>query len=165
VFPPRPISSFHLHALPVSCSLTLARSTSYEAPHYAISPTSCYFILLGCRHPPHDPVLKRPQSLFFPSYQRRNFTSTKDCMQNYSLCISIFVLLGSRWEGHKVLNRMLASIVVYTKICKIFCMHCSSPPATLPANIILCERYFAKNINYEALHCVILPVLLLFPLS
>jgi hypothetical protein len=53
---------------------------------------------------------------------------------------------------------MLASILVCAKIRKIFFKLFSSPHATFPTNtsIILYERYFAKNINYDALHCVIL---------
>jgi hypothetical protein len=59
-----------LHALPISPSLTwsfcLARSTSYETPHYAVSPISRHFFSLQCKYSPQHPVLKHPQSVFLP---------------------------------------------------------------------------------------------------
>jgi hypothetical protein len=50
----------------------LAKSSSYEAPHYAVfSSVPHYFILLGFKCSPQHPVLKHPQSIFFPLYQNQ----------------------------------------------------------------------------------------------
>jgi hypothetical protein len=63
---------FVLHALPISPPFTssfqlyLAKSTSYEAPHYAVFPISRHFISLRTKYSPQYPVLKHPQSMFLP---------------------------------------------------------------------------------------------------
>jgi hypothetical protein len=46
--------------------IILVKSTSYEAPHYAVFSTSCHFIPLWCKYSLQHPVLKHPQSMFLP---------------------------------------------------------------------------------------------------
>jgi hypothetical protein len=40
--------------------MILEKSTSYEDPHYAISPTFFHFISLQFKYAPQHPVLKYP---------------------------------------------------------------------------------------------------------
>jgi hypothetical protein len=62
--------SFVIYAFLLSSSFTwlfcLAKSTSYEAPHYAVFFSTCRFFFLRIRYSPQHPLLKRPQSIFLP---------------------------------------------------------------------------------------------------
>jgi hypothetical protein len=59
------------------------------------SPTSYYFILLQLKYSPQHPVLKHPQSMFFPSCQWPSFTPIKNYRQNYS---SVYFNFYVAWE-------------------------------------------------------------------
>jgi hypothetical protein len=48
------------------------------------SPISRHFISLRSKYSPQHPVLKHPQSTFFPQYQRPSFTPIQNHRQNYT---------------------------------------------------------------------------------
>jgi hypothetical protein len=56
----------YLILLDLICLMILGDSTNYEAPPYATSPFSRYFIPLRSKYSPLHPVLKHPQSVLFP---------------------------------------------------------------------------------------------------
>jgi hypothetical protein len=48
------------------------------------SPTSHHFPSHRSKYSPHYPVLKHPQSMFFPSCERTSFTSIQNNREKYS---------------------------------------------------------------------------------
>jgi hypothetical protein len=48
-----------------------------------VSPFSCYFIPLWSKYYSQNPVLKHPQSMLFPQYERPSFTPIQNNWQNY----------------------------------------------------------------------------------
>jgi hypothetical protein len=56
----------------------------YEAPHYAEFFSLQHFLFLMSKYSPSNPVLKHPQSMFFPQFDRPSFISIKKKQKNYS---------------------------------------------------------------------------------
>jgi hypothetical protein len=48
------------------------------------SPVSCHLISFRSKYSPQHPILKHPQSVFLPQYQRPSFTPIPNHRQNYS---------------------------------------------------------------------------------
>jgi hypothetical protein len=67
-------------------------SKSYEAPHYASSPTSCYSHTLRSKFSPQHPVFRHPQSVLFLQCQ----SSSLSCILLLLLLLLLLVL--SRWN-------------------------------------------------------------------
>jgi hypothetical protein len=62
----------------------VAKSTSYEAPHYTVFSILRHVISVGSKYSPQHPVLKHPQSVFLPSCQKSGFTLIQNHRQNYT---------------------------------------------------------------------------------
>jgi hypothetical protein len=58
------------------------------------SAISRHFISLRSRYSPQHPVIKHPQSVFLPWFQRPSFTPTQNQRQNYSFVYSNFYVLS-----------------------------------------------------------------------
>jgi hypothetical protein len=73
-------------------------------------PISCHFIFLRTKYSPEHPVLKHPQSTFFPLSQRPSFTPIQNHRQNYNSVYSNFYVFIQQTIRQKVLYWMFESI-------------------------------------------------------
>jgi hypothetical protein len=64
---------------------------------------ACYFIPLQSKYSPYSPVLRHPQFMLFPHYERTTATPTENYRQKYGFIYLTFTFLDSRQED-KTLN-------------------------------------------------------------
>jgi hypothetical protein len=86
--------------------MKLGRSTSYEAPRYAVFSTLLPLHHSSSKYPPQHPVLKHPQSMFLPQRHR----SIKSHRQYYRHVYSNFYFSTQQTNRPTIRHQMAANI-------------------------------------------------------
>jgi hypothetical protein len=81
-----------------------------KLPIMQFSPVTYYFSPLASKYSPQNPVFKRPQSVFFSSYQRPSSIPVQNHRQNYGRVYCNIYVVRQQTRSQKVLNWMVASI-------------------------------------------------------
>ena len=74
----------------------------HEATHYAYSSMPvCYFIPLRPKYLPQHPILKHPQAMFVPQFERPSFTSIQKIDKIIVLYVLIRIFMDNRLEDKR----------------------------------------------------------------
>jgi hypothetical protein len=125
-----------------------------------VPPGSYYFLPVRSKYSPQHPVLKRPQSTFFPQHDIRKFHTQIKERQNYTSPIFI-ILLSIRLDVSeriknvlRVEGRTLVNICTQRKLSQHFCgmdhyhVVCPQPP---PKQVIHTVQSSASSFNLQYL--------------
>jgi hypothetical protein len=84
-------------------------------------PTMQFFsslLLFASKHSLHHPVMRLPQAMFLPWYQRPSFTPIQNYRQIYNcVCFNLYVC-RQQTRRQRVLNWMMASILAVVRLLK-----------------------------------------------